>query len=85
MADLAPYSGESAAVSFGPYRLFPAQRADLKFEIALVDMGIGPDPRHQLVPADNFARMLDQGDQHIERAATETNRFVALQQQSLCW
>jgi DNA-binding winged helix-turn-helix (wHTH) protein len=25
VADLAPYSGESA-VSFGPYRLFPAQR-----------------------------------------------------------
>ena len=48
-------------------------------------MRVGPDARHQLVPADNFARMLDQDDQHIERAAAKTNRSVALQQQPLLW
>jgi hypothetical protein len=61
----------------------PAQRADLKFEVTFIDMGVGPDSRHQLVPADDFPRMLDQGDQHIERAAAKTNRLVTLRQQPL--
>src|SRR4029077_2173072 len=59
----------------------PAQRADLKFEITFIDIRVGPDARYQLVPADDFARMLDQGDQHIKGATTETNRSVTLQQQ----
>ena len=39
--------------------------------------------RHQLVPADHLARMLDQGDQKVERIA-KTNLLLAFQQKSLC-
>jgi hypothetical protein len=59
----------------------PAQRADLKFEIALLDKGVRPDAGHQLVLADHLARVLDQGDQNIQGAAAETNGLVALEQQ----
>ena len=42
---------------------------------------LGPLLNEGKIP--NFARMRDQGDQHIESAATETNRLVALNQQPL--
>jgi hypothetical protein len=44
---------------------YPAQNADLEFEIAFLDKGAGPGAGHQLVLADDLSRTLDQGDQDI--------------------
>ena len=49
----------------------------------LVDDGIGPDASDEVGLGDQFARALDQRRQDVERAATETNRRFAFQQQLL--
>src|SRR5208282_879673 len=48
-------------------------------------MGVGPDARHQLAPADHFTGALNQGDQDVESPTAETNALVALEQQTLLW
>src|SRR3974377_2001732 len=48
-------------------------------------MGVGPDARHQLGPADHFTGALNQGDQDVESPTAETNALVALEQQTLLW
>ena len=40
-------------------------------EATLVDRDTRPDPRHQIILADNLARMLDQNNENIERAAAK--------------
>jgi hypothetical protein len=47
-------------------------------------MGVGPDARHQLGPADHFTGALNQGDQDVESATAETNGLVPFKQQPLC-
>jgi len=60
------------------------QRSDLCPEIALVDDGVGPGARNQLVLADELTRAVDQGDQDVERATADTKRLVGLKQQLPC-
>ena len=43
-------------------------------EATLVDRDTRPDPRHQFILADNLARMLDQNEEDIERAAAKMKR-----------
>jgi hypothetical protein len=43
-------------------------------EATLVDRDTRPDPRHQIMLADNLARMLDQNEEDIERAAADMKR-----------
>src|SRR5712664_2219380 len=51
-----------------------AKGGDMDAEATLVDRDTRPDPRHQIVLADNLARLLDQNDQDIERAAANMKR-----------
>jgi hypothetical protein len=57
----------------------PAQRADLEFEIALLDNGVGPDAGDQIVFADHLAQVLDQSDQNVQGAAAKPNGLFAFQ------
>ena len=52
-------------------------------EVALLDVGVGPDAGNQLVLRHQLAGPLDQHDQDIERAAAEPDRSVGFQQQLL--
>ena len=63
---------------------YPAQNADLEFEIAFLDKGIGPNLGDQFLFADDFASALDQGGKKRKRAAAQGDRLISLQQQLLC-
>jgi hypothetical protein len=52
-------------------------------QATLVDRGVRPDPRHQFILADDPARLLDQNDKNIERAAAEMKRHTLAFDQSL--
>ena len=60
-----------------------AECRDVDFEVALLDKGAGPDAGHEVVLADEFAGMLHERDQNIERPAAETDRIVAFKHQAL--
>ena len=51
-----------------------AKRSDMDSQAALIDRDPGPDPRHQVVLADDLAGLLDQHDENVERASAERKR-----------
>ncbi len=75
--------GSDVAPAAAPIPQRPPQRADLEFEVALLDKGVPPRAGHQFVFANQLARTLDQSDEEIERATAEANRLVAFEQQAL--
>ncbi len=61
----------------------PPQGGDMDRKIALHNDRARPNAGHQLLLADEFAGVLDQGDQDIKSATAEANGLVAVQQQPL--
>jgi hypothetical protein len=61
----------------------PAQRGHMDAEIAFLDEGVGPDAGDQLVLADQLTGALDQDGEDVERAATESQRLFAFEQELL--
>ena len=60
-----------------------AQRRDMDPECTVVDDRIGPRAGDEPILVDRLAGAFDQRDQNIESAATEAQRFVVIEQQSL--
>ena len=77
----APGDRRQVAIAAAAVAQRPPQPGDLDLEVAVLDEGVRPDPRHELALADQLAGALDQGDQDLQGAAAQTHRPAGLQQQ----
>ena len=77
----APGNRRQVAIAAAAVAQRPPQPGDLDLEIAVLDEGVRPDPRHELALADQLAGALDQRDQDLQGAAAQTHRPAGLQQQ----
>jgi hypothetical protein len=59
----------------------PSDRGNVNTEIGFIDRGRRPGAGEQRFLAHQIARVLDQGDEDVKRAAADPNRSVAFQQQ----
>ena len=55
----------------------------MKPQAAFLDGDVGPNPRHQVLLADDFIRRGNEGDQNVERSRTQIDRDAVLGEKPL--
>src|SRR5258707_15775443 len=80
-----PLARLQIAAAVPPVTKGPPQGGDLELQISFCDMGARPDAGDQLFLADKLAGSLEERDQDFQRATSETNRRLAVEQEPPAW